>query len=414
MSVRKSFLLAAAAVLAAAGRSSACPFCSAQGQTLSGEVNQADFIVLGEMKNAKRDPNDPTRGTTELHVQSVVKPHPYLEGKKVLLLPRVVDAAGGDSRFLVFCSLYSNNAEFTASAVASAAVLANFNGYQLDPYRGDPVKPDSKLPEYLKGALEVRQKDQIAKLKYFFDYLDSQDLLIGSDAYMEFGNADYKDVRALASALPADKLLAWLKDPQTPASRFGLYGLMLGHCGKKEHAQSLRALLDDAGKLYSSGLDGLLAGYILLDPQAGWAYLQDVLRDEKKEFPVRYAGLKVLRFFWEFRPDVVKHEQVLDGMKLLVAQADIADLPIEDLRKWERWDMTDLVLKNGEQESHKGVPIIRRAVLRFALSAAGASKPAAAHVERVRKEDPERVKLVEEMLKDEQPKPKPPAEAARK
>jgi hypothetical protein len=409
MSVRTLTALAVAAALA--GRAAACPFCSAQGQTLSGEVTQADFIVLGEVKNAKRDPSEFGKGTTELHVQSVVKPHPYLDGKKVLLLPRVIDAAAADNKYLVFCSLYSNNAEFSASAVASTAALANFSAYQLDPYRGEPVKADSKLPQYLKGALEVRQKDTITRLRYFFDYLDAADLVIGSDAYMEFGNADYKDVRELSKALPADRLLKWLKDPSTPASRYGLYGMMLGHCGRAEHAAALRGLLDDSTKLYSSGLDGLLAGYLMLDPKGGWEYLNALLRDPNKEFPVRYAGLKVLRFVWEFRPDLAKGDEVLAGMRQLASQADIADLPIEDLRKWERWDLTDDVLKLGKQESHAAVPIIKRAVLRFALSAAPKSKAAGEYVETARKEDPERVKLVEEMLRDEQPKAKPPAEA---
>jgi hypothetical protein len=403
-------LLVGAAITAAfamARPAFACPFCSAQGQTLSGEVNQADFIVLGTLSNAQRDPNDFTKGSTDLTVEVVVKPHRYLKGKKVLRIPRYVpiDPKADNSKFLVFCSLYTRPADFAAAALVSGATLANPDAAQLDAYRGEPVRADSKLAEYLKGAIAVRQKDTVARLRYFFNYLDTPDLVISTDAMNEFAAADYKEVRTLAETLPADKLVRWLKDPNTSPSRFGLYGLMLGHCGKKEDAKVLRELLDSPDRAYSSGLDGILAAYVLLDKKAGWDYLTALLKDAKKDFPVRYAGLKVLRFFWEFRPDVVAHADVLDGMKLLVAQSDLADLPIEDLRKWGCWDQTDYILKFAAAPSHKGIPIVRRAILRFALAAPADKTEAKAYVESVRRADPERVKFVEQTLQDEQPKP---------
>src|SRR5947207_633674 len=202
-SFARGVLVAAALVVTVGLRpplASACPFCSAQGQTLSGEVNQADFIVLGTLKNAKRDPNDFSRGSTELFIDKVIKPHDYLVGKKVLVLPRYVpaDTATEDAKFLVFCSVYPGTPEVTATAVVSSLALGDVGHYQLDAYRGEPAKADSKLPDYLKGALAVREKDTVTRLKYFFDYLDSPELVVSSDAYMEFGNVDYKDVRPVA------------------------------------------------------------------------------------------------------------------------------------------------------------------------------------------------------------------------
>lgn len=399
-------LLASAFLLASPTLARACPFCSSQGQTLSGEVNQADFIVLGTLKNAKRDPDDITRGTTELHIDSVIKSHEYLANRKILILPRYVptDDASAE-KFLVFCAVYAGTSEITTTTVISSLALANYGTYQLDAYRGEPAKADSQLPEYLKGALTVREKDDASRLKYFFEYLDSPELVVSSDAYMEFGNADYKDVRELAKGLPPSKILKWLTDPQTPGSRFGLYGLLIGHCGKPEDAAALRKLLDDPNRVYSSGLDGMIAGYVLLDSKAGWEYLLDLIRNEKNEFPIRYAGLKVLRFFWEYRPDVVSHQQVLEGMKALLAQSDLADLPIEDLRKWEQWQLTSTIIEQGKKPSHAQIPIVKRAVLRFALSAPQDNADAAAYVAEMRKTDPDRVKLIEEMLQDEKPKP---------
>lgn len=386
-------VLAALLVLAAGGAASACPFCSSQGQTLSGEVQQADLIVLGKLGNPKPDPADPTKGTTELTVDAVVKPHDYLKNKPVLTLPKFLPAAaGGDGLFLIYAAVFSKD----GSTV-------------FDPYRGVPVRPDSQLPKYLQGAIAVREKDTAQRLRYFFDYLDNADPEIAADALMEFGNTDYKDVRELAKTLPADRVLKWLRDPSTPPSRYGLYGLFLGHCGKPADAPAVRALLDDPVKSKSSGMDGLLASYTLLDPAAGWAYLRQLLSDPAQEFSTHYAGLKALRFFWEFRPDVLKPEQVLDGMKLLVAQKELADLPMDDLRKWGRWELTDYVLGFAGKESHNKVPIVKRAILKFALSAPKENAAAKAYVEQVRKDDPDRVKYVEQLLADEPPAQSPAA-----
>jgi hypothetical protein len=383
----------------------ACPFCSAQGQTLSGEVTQADFIVLGTLKDPVRDPDDFTRGTTRLIIETVVKPHDFLAGKKEIVIPRYVPEDPGSPKYLVFCSLYTRPIDFAAAAVTSSLVLANPDHAVVDAYRGEVVPPDSHLAEYLKGAIEVREKDPVTRLRYFFEYLDSPDLVISADALNEFGNTEYKEVRELAKNLPADKVMRWLKDPNTPPSRYGLYGLFIGHCGKKEDARTIRELLDNPDRMFSSGLDGVLAGYVMLDPQAGWEYLMNLLKDPQQEFPVRYAGLKVLRFFYEFRPDVIPQAQVIEGMKVLVAQSDLADLPMEDLRKWGRWDQTDYVLSFADKESHAKIPIVKRAILRFALAAPADQAKAKEYVAKMRQQDPERVKFVEQTLLDEQPKP---------
>jgi hypothetical protein len=288
-----------------------------------------------------------------------------------------------------------------------------FNG-QLDPYRGEAVPADSKLPEYLKGAIDIRQKDAVSRLRYFFDHLESPDLVISTDAYSEFGYADYKEVRELAEKLKATKkaeqVIAWLKDPNTRPTRYGLYGLLIGHCGNPEDAKVIRGLLDDPNRSFLSGLDGVLAGYVLLDPKAGWEYLLGVVKDAKQDFPVRYSALKTVRFFWEFRPDVIPNKQVLEAMNLLMGQPDLADLPVEDLRKWKCWDQTPAVLALAGKESHNTIPIVNRAILKFALSAAPHSPAAAEFVKKAREKDPKRVEFLEDLLKDEQ-KPAPPAKA---
>ena len=286
---------------------------------------------------------------------------------------------------------------------------------QLDAVRGEPVAPDSPIAPYMKGAFEVREKDALTRLKYFFPYLDHADLLIGTDAYNEFAATDYPEIRKAAPSLDAPTLRKWLLSPATPQSRVGLYALLLGHCGQPDDAALLRKLLDGADARYLSGRDGILAALSMLDPKGGYDYMVAQLGKPDTDFNTRYAVLKAMRFFWEFRPDLVPQDKALAVMKRLCESPDIADLPIEDLRKWKQFQLTDDVLALASKKEHAAVPITRRAILRFMLAAPAGHAAAKEYVERVRKDDPERVKFVEQTLIDEQPTPaSDPAAKAKK
>jgi hypothetical protein len=374
-------VLALASLLPAAGV--CCPFCSMQGQTLIGDVNQASMVLYGTFTNAQPG-LDAGQGTTDLKIEAVIKKHEILGDKKEITLPRYVPNKDPKVKFLVFCDVFKG---------------------KIDPYRGVPVQADSDMVKYLKGALEIKDKDIGTRLRFYFDYLDNKEIEISNDAYKEFGNADYKDYRDMAKKLPADKIAKWLADPETAAFRYGLYASMLGHCGTDKHADLLRKLLDDPQKRISSGVDGMLAGYTMLKPKEGWDYIRGVLKDATKEFMLRYAALRAVRFFWDSRPDVLDKKDLIKGVSDLLDQSDIADLAIEDLRKWSCWKVCDQVLGLAQKKSHD-IPIIRRAILRYALSCP--EKKAAEYVRLCRTRDPELVKDAEELLKLETP-PQPAA-----
>jgi hypothetical protein len=391
---------AVVATLLAAGLAAACPFCGAQGQTLAGEVSQADFIVLGVMKNPKQDPADFTRGTTELHIETTVKGHEFLKDKPMLLVPRVIKPGPKEKevRYLLFCAVVPDDADPKDMTKA-----------KFDAYRGEQMAAGSKLPDYLTKAIEARKKPSTERLRYFFDYLTDSDLVISADALMEFGNTEYADVRAMAEdakhPLPADTIAGWLKDKSTGHNLYGLLGLLLGHGGSAKHAQLLRAMVDDKDNQYNSGLDGLFAGYVMLDKANGWKRLFEFSAAQPTDFNTQFTVLKVLRFFHEYRPDLIPEKQVLDGVKVLAALPDIADMPIEDLRKWKRWDLTEFVLQFDAVPTHNKLGIVRRAILRFAIQSADAGNAKAKeYVAAAEKKDAERVKFLRELLDDEKPK----------
>jgi hypothetical protein len=368
----------------------ACPFCGPmQGQTLSKEVQQARFVVFGPLSNpqARLNPDGTESGTTDLTIEAVIKDHEYLKGKKVLVVPRYIPVQEKDAklRFLLFCDLFQE---------------------RVDPYRGLPML-GKDVVAYLNGATRLEKAPAPERLKFFFQYLDHEDPELATDAYREFAASEYRDVLGMIQGSDRAQLRArlvhWLRDPNTPAFRLGFYGMLLGHCGDKAADLSVyQELLADEQRAQLSGLDGILAGYVLLDPAKGWKHLEGVLSNPALEFTTRYAGLRAVRFLWDFHPDLVPKKTLLAALARLVEQRDIADLAIDDLRKWGEWSLTEKVLSYFSAESHD-VSIVKRAIIKYALRC---PEPAArAFIAEQRKLQPERVREIEELLELEVPTP---------
>jgi hypothetical protein len=367
-------LLAVVALAAVAPPSPGCPFCNAQGKTLSGELADASMVLCGTLSN----PNEKAE-TTDIAIDTVIKDNPGRGKRMNLTLNRVIELGKGkgaaNERYIVFCDLFKG---------------------KIDPYRGIPIAAGNKLPEYLRGTLGLAGKTGVERLRFFFDYLDSGELEISNDAYKEFGNADYKDFTKLAKTLPAERVIKWLKDADTPSFRIGLYASMLGHAGKEKDAGVLKALLDDPERRAASGVDGLLAAYAMLKPKDGWAYLLGTLKNTKEEFMFRYAALRAVRFLHDYRTDVVSKKDLVAGVCVLLGQEDIADLAIEDLRKWGAWGQADKVLGVCKTPAYK-LAIVKRAVLRYCLQCKG-NAAADRYVAGLKKEDPDKVKEALELL----------------
>src|SRR5438270_476816 len=221
--------------LSAAG--AACPFCSEErGPTLVGDFNQATMVLVGMFQNPVLGKGGLEEGTTDFAIEQVLKSNDIIKNKKIITLPRYLPNAK-KNKFVVFCDVYKGN---------------------IDPYRGVEVQPNSDLVKYLTGAVALKEKSSADRLRYCFDYLNSQEFDVAIDAYREFAKADYKEYKDMAKKLPPDVLAGWLNDPKTPPYRYGLYASLLGHCGKDEHATLLRAMIADPVKPQGSGTDGVL------------------------------------------------------------------------------------------------------------------------------------------------------------
>ena len=83
-------------------------------------------------------------------------------------------------------------------------------------------------------------------------------------------------------------------------------------------------------------------------------------------------------------------------MSLAISHADIADVAIEDLRKWKRWDHAKLIVSCWDKASHQS-DITRQSIVRYALACP--SPDARAFLDRACRQDPQLVKDIEAELK---------------
>jgi hypothetical protein len=342
--------------------------------TFRQEAGQASarMILVGTVTKS-----DFTRGTSEFRIDSVLRSDAALGDKKVLELPRPVPILDPKDppKFLVFCDVFKD---------------------KLDPYRGVPIKSD-EMVKYLKGALELDPKDRGRALLYYFSYLEHPEPKIAEDAFLEFAKSTDQEIGQIASKMSAAKLRGWIKDTRTPPERLSMYAFLLGACGGNEDAALLRTLLEKPSEQTMKAFDGILGGYIQLKPEEGWDLALSLVRDPKKDFQMRFAVVRLLRFYHGWKPTESK-DRVLRGLATVLPQGDLADLAVEDLRRWEIWDLTDDVLALYGKKTHDA-PIMRRAILRYAMSC---PKPATkTFVDARRRDDPTAVRDVEEALQAE-------------
>jgi hypothetical protein len=356
----------------------ACTYCDPANQklqTFRQEARNCKFVVIGSLTNPRLVGD---MGYTDLTVEHVVKDDPALGNRKTLTLPRwtLVDPKK-PPKMLVFFDVYEG---------------------KLDPFRGVTLR-GAEMRSYLRGALELDDRDRDKSLLYYFRHLDSADLDVAADAFLEFAKATDQEVGAVGPKLDPARLRKLLANPKTPAERLGLFAFLLGACGTKSDANALAAMLEKTDERTSSALSGILGGLIEIHPEMGWKLAIEILENPKRAYQDKLAVLGTIRFFQAYRPKDYR-KPVLAGMAIVVACGDMADMAIEDLRRWKWWALTNDVLAQYGKPTHSA-PLVQNAILRYALSCPEPS--AAAFVQSVRKANPAWVREIEESLSFERP-----------
>lgn len=383
VSVRSILLTLAIAAVAwqFGGRSAvqACPFCAAPQVTLSEQVSRGDIVLLVQFKSAIRSDGE-NLGSTIYAVQQVHKDR--------------------DKKFTV-----GETINLDRFRVGNEGDLAVLFGKQFDKIEwSEPIEVTEAAYEYIAHlpAAEASIRD---RLLFFSRYLESPENVIANDAYGEFALAPFEDIEPLAAELPRDKLRQWIQDPKTSTIRLGLYGLLLGLCGDESDKKLLEERVSASPEEYRLGIDGQMAGYLMLAGDSGLELIVErKFRNKSVHFNETYAGMMALRFMWQYGKTRTSEDNLRAAMRTLLDRSELADLVITNLARWKDWSISDRLMTLYGQGDYD-VPSIKRAIVRFMLAAskettADGKSPdfaiqAAKNIEILRKKDPKIVQDVE-------------------
>ncbi len=356
----------------------ACSLCGAgyqQTPTFREEAGQpfCKLILYGRFLESELRPDG--TGSGKYEVLNVLRSDDVLAGRKELVLPRYVPVQDRKNppHFLLFCDVFQK---------------------KIDPYRGIPIK-SGDVVEYMKKAITLNPKDSVARLRFYFDYLEHPDKEIATDAFLEFAKAADRDIGHSAGQFSAEKVRRWLKDPKTPPERIGVYAFLLGVCGTAEDASQLQVMLSDPSDRMRNAYDGILSGLLHRAPADGWQRVLTGLADPKTPLPVRLAMVRAVRVLYTWQPETNKGN-TLKAERVVLEQGELADLAIEDLRRWKLWDLTPEILALYGKKGYTA-PIVERAIVRYALTNQG-DATARQFVQARRQEKADLVKEVEEGL----------------
>ncbi|MEZ6068345.1 MAG: hypothetical protein R3B90_22115 [Planctomycetaceae bacterium] len=145
--------------------------------------------------------------------------------------------------------------------------------------------------------------------------------------------------------------------------------MMLGLCGNADDAKLLEQKVLASGERYRIGLDGIMAGYVLLTGEQGMDLIdREKVADKSEEFSEHIAAAQMIRFLWQYAPDAIPKRRLIASMRKLVDNSKVADVVIPDLARWEDWGLTEHLVSLYGTEGYD-IPFIQRKILHFCMAA---------------------------------------------
>jgi hypothetical protein len=247
----------------------------------------------------------------------------------------------------------------------------------------EPSEPDWRIDEgrsaalisFLKSVREpLSHSDALARV--LIDHLEHADPLVAESAYSAFEfwyvppAPVIRPLRSLAPLFPRNKLRTWVTNPETWPSRLGLYGVMLGLCVTEEDIPLLeQRVVEVQEDEFRLGIDGVMAGYLLLAGERGLETLERTKIDDKSaQFSETYAALLALRYMRQYGEGRIPLERLKRSLRRLLHRTELADIVVADLARWKDWEVMEDVVKLYGAKDYD-FPSMRRAIVRYMFAA---------------------------------------------
>lgn len=397
-----TLVMTAAGILSANGLYG-CPFCLSPPMTLVQEIATSDVVLIVELLKFEVIRS----GTTQIPL-STVRIREFIQGTEfstkfgqlqvgqAIAVRQEIAGSPGDL-FLLFGSLpvsaatpRSTFADTTKEAPTNpesdrgivTADLKVSDDARRNIQRSSFIVPEfiawnSTTPvsgeaiRYLKAA-PAQSLPQVQRLPFYISFLENPDPLLSIDAWAEFANSTYEDVKQVKNLFPRQKLRAWIADADMSPERLGLYGMMLGLCGDEEDAGFLQQQIGpvlptakDESQFFRYGTDGLMGGYLLLTGEKGLEYLEQTrLRDGVPAANI-FAAVQAMQFVWTYENGLIPQSRMKLSMRRLLANDEMRILTIMNLARWDDWECwpdLEQLFGNEQVADHA----TRRAIVEFA------------------------------------------------
>ncbi len=327
-----------AAAASALGNVLGCPFCGTGSQTFTEEIGTMDVAVIAKITKL---PPPTSKAGDEIE-------------KATFEITQVLKGDG----------LVKVGEKFETLYFGDGTIGKPFMVTGIDPPKvmwSTPLPVSDRAIKYLAQIMKLPAAGP-DRLVFFQNHLEDEDEMLARDAYDEFARAPYDEVRGLKSKMNHEQIVAWIKNPEIPASRRRLYLVMLGVCGVEQDLPLLEGFIKSSDRKAKSGLDALIACYLTLKGEAGLPLVEQLyLANEKADYADTYAAIMALRFHGT-DGGVIDKQRLTKSFHFMLARPELADLVIPDLAKFEDWEVMDRLFdlfKNAnEKNSWVRVPVI--------------------------------------------------------
>ena len=177
----------------------ACPFCTSVAMTFTDQLSGQDVVVAAKLVEL---PELPEKPGSDL-------PRATFEITNVLKGKQFVDVGMEFKALLV--GRYKPGKEFLVMGVDPPSIVWT-----------TPIKASDRLIQYLED-IQTLPESGADRLAFFQDYFEDEVSSIAFDAYDEFAKAPYQDLIDLKDRMDRQKLIDWVKDPETAINRRRLY-----------------------------------------------------------------------------------------------------------------------------------------------------------------------------------------------
>jgi len=315
-----------------------CPFCGTGSQTFTEEIATMDVAVIAKI--VKLPP--PTTKAGEDIEKATFEITQVLKGEGLVKI--------GEKFETLYFGDGMLNKPFLVTGIDPPKVMWS-----------TPLPVSERGIKYLAQILKLPEAGP-QRLIFFQSHLEDEDEMLARDAYDEFARAPYAEVRGMKDKIKHDQVVAWVKNPEIPASRRRLYLVMLGVSGSEKDVPLLEEFIKSSDRKAKSGLDALIACYLTLKGEEGLPLIEQLyLANEKADYADTYAAIMALRFHGT-DGGVINQKRLVKSFHHMLTRPELADLVIPDLAKFEDWEVMDklfdLFKTANEKNSWVRVPVI--------------------------------------------------------